>query len=97
MTYPDGGDKRASQPAQAAAASLPASLPRPGGDGGSSQAAHAPACPLLREYDRRAIRSSHDKIHVFEMRKVIKKTKCHVKQSVNISNIVLAKSTIEVL
>ena len=54
-------------------------------------------CPLLREYDWRAIRSSHGKIHVFKIRKVIKRTKCHVKQSVNISNVVLAKSTIEVL
>ena len=54
-------------------------------------------CPLLREYDWRAIRSSHGKIHLFEIRKVIKKTKYHVKQSANVSNVVLVKSTIEVL
>jgi len=54
-------------------------------------------CPLLREYDWRAIRSSHGKIHVFKMRKVIKRTKYHVKQSASVSNVVLAKSTIEAL
>jgi len=52
---------------------------------------------LLREISRRAIQSYGGKIHVFEIRKLIKWAKFHVKKSDNASKVVLVKSMIGVL